>query len=385
MRLHPTTPMAPLTQERPGFVPGSFLFCYTQNMTERFKPHPIEGDHTPPERPFIKRDPYNAVENETTPEQIRVREFLNSLDENILREIFAEHFQKAGGDVSTMNFVPLNEVRIGTEDRYHDQNGDEYVSSGTYGLDKGVSLYSHQLPQPTQILWTLIHEQLHAVSSDVSRREQVVSEDHEIKTTDYQISGVRYRSEVCKLSTPVGPTLKYEVNLFKEPNEGLTELLTEKIFCEYVRRTGITTDLSADEVALQVIDRYNSKEYSSYRKAVDFIIGLLTVLTKVPEDTARNALIRTYFRNGALIPDELYNELEDIDPSLTESLLDVFSDPKTLLHPFILKLLDLDSLPNETKLEIINAKYQINARIKKDLDQFEEIIDRKSKKQKEAA
>lgn len=127
-----------------------------------------DTEETSPVRDKIEQiDKYDPA-TETQQEQIAVRKILDSLDEDTLKEIFAECFRKSGSDETTMNFIPLDEIRI-----VYKSPEEEKKSRSPYGsqsISRGVELYSHLLwHSPEQTLWTLIHEECHAISQDRER------------------------------------------------------------------------------------------------------------------------------------------------------------------------------------------------------------------------
>lgn len=356
-------------------------------MQERFKPHTDEGDYTPVNRPEIKRGEYSVTEAETTSEQIKVREILNSFDEQALKSIFAEHFQRAGSELSTMNFIPLSEVRIVTKEK---QNGATHSTDGDYGLSRGVTLYVdvERFPNPARILWTLIHEELHAISSDIWRKYHKITDDQEAITTESQVSGFRIRETKSTTHTPVGPYSEKHYESFLEPNEGMTELLTEQIFTEYLHRTGTKREIGVDRVDAVIADHYNPIEkgpidYSAFRRNIDFFVGIVSILSSIPQDKVLDAICRTYFRNGEFIPYELYDAIEKIDQGLTDKLYSVFDDKEATINSVSLDIADNNNIDPEVKLKVLNVATMINDRRRSEGAKQKEIIERLQKKLEE--
>ena len=101
-------------------------------------------------------------DTETEPDQIRVREYLDSFNEEILFDIFHEYFRRSGSENFSMNWIGFDKVRI-----LHKTAEEENMSASPYGTssaNEGIELYSHLLKDRSDVLWTLIHEECHSIS-----------------------------------------------------------------------------------------------------------------------------------------------------------------------------------------------------------------------------
>lgn len=288
-------------------------------MNERYKPHTYQGE-TPHEREPVEHDEHNAAHSETTPEQLQTLEIVNSINEELLRDIFAEYFQKAGSDISTMNWIPHNEVTIAPSP------GDEYLDkaesiSGSYDQERGIRLFPQFLKgDPSEILWTLIHEQLHAISA-VKSRTMIEFDD-----TGNLYGEINHKSGLRRVTaTQQKSQVEITQNLYEAINEGITELIAEKIFREYLKRSGDGAESTFGDWQKATARRYVMREYRYYWQFAQLYIALIAAVTEVPEEVAEKAILRSYLRNGDILPPELVEELAQRDANLPNELKDLFS------------------------------------------------------------
>lgn len=311
-------------------------------------------------------DTYDPA-TETRKEQIAVRETLNSLDEDALKDIFAEYFRKSGSDEETINWIPLEDVRI-----IYKSPEEEEKSRSPYGdqsIAKGVKLYSHLLwHDPEQTLWTLIHEQCHAISQDRARSYYTANKegerDGEMIRLKYGVSSATWTKEYGAEET--------EKKVFdNDINEGITELLTERIFREYKKRTGSEiynqhptqpdqTISKTDEIVAR--EKFNA--YERNWQNAKLYIGIISAVTDVPEDVVEHAVIRTYIRNGAIFPfqdSEVNAMLSEVYPKLDIILFNMLESKKgegLSLKDYVDHLSRQD-IPEDVRQKIVTALHKI--------------------------
>ena len=105
-------------------------------------------------------------------------------------------------------------------------------------------------------------------------------------------------------------------------NEGVTDWLTGKVFDEYINRTGESEVRSAEESAS--IEGIRGA-YWLEQTNVELYIYFLSELSKQPTSVIENAIIRTYLRNGEIVPDDLY-DLLSLPESGREKILGLLKD-----------------------------------------------------------
>lgn len=258
---------------------------------------------------IIQADKYDKS-TEVAPAQIRIREYINSFDEQVLKDIFSEHFRKSGSDETTMNWISFDDVRI--VDNQHKDSNEPKLFRGSHSVRKGIELYTNKLSDDQErTLWTLIHEECHAISTNLAQ----------FKTL--RITG-EWLEEIGRV--PVfesGVSKSYSQNgvvkdIFDDINEGITEFITERVFREYKKRTGTDTyseDATNPERNSSEANRtVATKKFDAYKKywqTAKIYIDLVSAISDVPEDVVENAIIRTYIRNGEILSREIEWDFED--------------------------------------------------------------------------
>lgn len=299
---------------------------------------------------------------ETHPEQIVIRDYLNSLDEPALQEIFAEYYRKAGSDETAINWIPFGKVRIMhlTEEDQKKQKS----MYGSYSRRDGVVLYSHLLCRldPELTLWTLIHEECHAISHNTLATFPSRNKDGE---EDGLIGNMRSGLALSVMSrkdySDYVELRVYDIGI----DEGVTELLTERIFKEYKRRLGLETysqhlihqnvKTSATE---QIVAREKFHAYERNWQNARLYIGIISAISDIPENMVEEAVIRTYIRNGYILPDDMNPEvgeiLDGIHPKLSTLLYLIINSEKdkdVSLRAYTDKINNLD-ISDELKKKI---------------------------------
>lgn len=171
----------------------------------------------------------------------------------------------------------------------------------------------------TKLLKNVIHELLHLVTR--SYRQDSLS---------IVYTGVR--AHVLKGSQ--------EYSFFERLNEGLTEIIADAVFAEYVAREGSvsavhrTSDFIIGEMKLAIPFRYPS--YVRERLGVFRLIEVLQSATSVNNsdfdhnyDSLCRALVREYFTNGYLLSDEMYEVFAE-SPGLLD-ILEKLRDDDSIL------------------------------------------------------
>lgn len=279
-------------------------------------------DETLPVRPEIVQGNFYNKESEIHPDQIRVREYLESINEDALKEIFAEYFRKAGSDEATINWIPFDKIRI----LYipPESQSESNSAFGSYSRVKGITLYAHKLSSEYETLWTVIHELSHSVSVDIVETSLIEPNNETMVATVKDKSGIEMFGSITHYSlNEFGEIIskdEREIHKYNAANEGLTELLTDKIFSTYLKRTGNHTR----KYEITSLEAKLSGGYRQYWRNIQLYIGIISVLSAVNFETVEETIIRTYLRNGEIMPVELESELSLLQselPSLIQSVL----------------------------------------------------------------
>lgn len=311
-------------------------------MNERYKPHTYEGE-TPAERPSQYRDNVSEI-TETLPAEKAVRITINSLNESVLNEIFAEYYGKSGFDVRTLDPIPFDHIKIVSNP---DETWLGKFDSSTQQIELNAIKFYTPLGDVNEadLVNTVIHEQLHAISS-IHQPEQ----HHTGFSEMTRKMGIQRQQ---KLSSDAG-TLHFGKNNFL--NEGITQIIADEIQAEYVKRAG-TSASYPDK--FEVIRRGMSNEsYTENQFHIRLLILFYTLLLEQSESIIKNTLIRSYLRNGEIIPVDISVITEAngvaLEPTSLELTLDDVGTP-------IEELIDVftELLPDRHKKEFIENAFVI--------------------------
>ncbi len=149
------------------------------------------------------------------------------------------------------------------------------------------------------ILNTLIHEYVHEVSTLATHIESLKSEQEDVIEIDK--TGV----QVAKTNTHSDETAIYNTSI----NEGLTQIITDDIFALYTQRTGSekgNSQMDHREKMPFTPESYLIPEYN-----IRLYIAFVSVLCDVPEQVVQNGIIRAYFRNASLVPEDIIGLFQD--------------------------------------------------------------------------
>jgi len=287
-------------------------------------PNTYEGETKPKREEIMQATEYDQ-KSEIRSEQKKVREYLDSFDEVLLKEVFAEYLRKSGSDEMTMNWIPFSQVRVLYS--VEPEPGITNVKACEYSSKSGITIDARYNSSREDVLWNVIHEMCHAVSRGPDKTKY---RDLTEQKAEYFVSFKNGFSEtsVVKIlnldetdkvtSIEASPVVIKNTNI----NEGITELLTDRIISEYMSRTGTSSKENEETGLLQYLYVPYSKHWMTSR----LYIGLISVLTGVERDTVEESIIRTYLRNGEILPEELQSELKNLNPKLSEYMADFINN-----------------------------------------------------------
>lgn len=333
---------------------------------EKFRPNQYEGE-APSKRPDIAHQ-YDTVESTSQSEETnesrdaieKVKNVLARVDEKALFDIFREYFGKVGNDISSLEetITPVSKIKV----VYDQKSG----TAGEYSNFKvpEINAFISSSGGENAILNTIIHEYLHEISALFSTTSMTTLQNGIGVFSSDSVLGVSQILQEFRYDTHTGDVITQSVNIFNQKiNEGITQMMTDDLHLEYAKRVGEGIrglQQNNDELMFVSPDWYGPEQLN-----VRIYITLLSTLADVPEEVVKNALIRTYFRNGDVVPDEI-KELFPISTlsaeqltSLVEEALDS-TDFVEFLQKRLLPLTGLSKskeLAFNKKLSIIFAKY----------------------------
>lgn len=222
-----------------------------------------------------------------------------------------------------MGFIPLSEVIVAEDASLMGEVMGERVAGG-YNPTHGILLNAQELNQkPALTLWTLIHEELHAISITQIKTKHNPGELP--LRIDVQKLGVLVKTVERVDALPALNRTKFQYGNF---NEGITELLSEKIFNDYLIQSGDTERFGYTEAEKERAASYSTRTYSRYRQAVDVYTAVLSITCEIPQDKAEEGVIRAYLRNGDILPQEFVEALDTADAELLYELHLILREPK---------------------------------------------------------
>lgn len=246
---------------------------------------------------------------ETSENQKIVRETLRSVHEPVLKDIFSEYARLTG---TTSKFIPIEKVQI------IESHPNTETIVGEYSQKEGIYLYARELSgKPAETVWTLIHEEWHAMSDGGCRVIPDVADD---KVVQVGIHGITTYINVRQLSSK---ELLYAGSLALKINEGLTELLTMRVIDEYQKRTGAHLFGLAETKNKTLVE---GTRYAKFVHETQFYISLISTLSGVPASVVETSLTAAYLNNDSILPDELVSELANRHPDLPHLVWKLLED-----------------------------------------------------------
>jgi hypothetical protein len=239
---------------------------------------------------------------EVTSNQILVRAYLDSIDEEALRKTFEKFGVDTQSELDIQKFISLQDIIL-----IDDKTG---MFVGLHN-DQTITLNAAFIEsKPLDALHAVIHEELHAVSSDdITIDAAGVLTSLKSGVTHYtKIDATYKRGESTFISKP-----------FEVANEGITEWITEEIMAEYLSHTGDTDMYSTSGMAgiLDFLDtRLYTHEYGPYHNAVHMYSVIISTLTHTPLETIKQQIIQTYLHRGDIMSPEIITMLRARTPIL---------------------------------------------------------------------
>jgi hypothetical protein len=328
---------------------------------EGFRPNQYEGE-APSKRPDIVsgyRDLASRPKTKEAHEAIeKVRTILESIDEPTLFEIFQEYFGKVGNDIVSLSktITPIKKVVL-----VFDKEKRTYL--GWNNAQHGTVLNAATLDPKNsdQVINTLIHEYLHEITRQAPFFRLTTLQDKSGGIKKYMGTGLSSRTYTFKYdrsNEKLGDFVQ-EVVYDENVNEGVTQIVTDDIHAEYAKRVGEGNN--SYERKMRVQNEFSSSAYMPEQLNIRLYIAIVSALTSIPEDDVKNSVVRCYFRNGQIVPDEIADHIPGIrlQPELLVSHLGAMLASKNFVKNINNFLIDDLLLDNEQRLKLLDRIIEI--------------------------
>ncbi len=235
----------------------------------------------------------------------RLREFLDTIDFELLRSLFLEAARKSGVNPETLNFV--------SADGIFGKSGSLLEPLGAYSGSRNIVALSMRKMEDrfgvegkdldTVALSTLCHEEVHATAKTIC-----IGLGSEAEQAGYQRT----------MESATG-RLEKRFLLF---NEGVTEKLCRQILEEYVERTHFADSQGMNRLR----DLFREKHpYESLVEFVDLFIDRVSAETEVSRDLVWQAIIRGAYEGERFDDPELQQLFSEL---LTPDFIELLSQNK---------------------------------------------------------
>lgn len=210
------------------------------------------------------------------------REYIDSLREDVVKDILVTILRKAGNEKALVNFIPF-------KDLITFQNANDKTSGSYYAETHTIELNKHNLLQDEEeltgatksiTLATILHEELHAVTN----------QNFVITTGDFEGK----RQTGFQTETIDAVTRESLGKTWVRFNEGITELIKDDILAEYIQRTGDRKEFLIKGYESGV-EQSSYQTYLEERAFVSEIFSRVSTLTGIPFEIVREAFVQAYF------------------------------------------------------------------------------------------
>ncbi len=232
-----------------------------------------------------------------------------------------------------------------------------------------------------ETIHTLVHEELHALSSFNDWEEYQNGSIEEGSTSLSTIRSGLSESSLLLAHKPweVIPATREKQQRFTGLNEGITELHARRLSTEYLQ-----SELPDEIFGTDVTSFYSLIEIGSYNRerwVAEQLVLLLSVIAEVPTDVVERSLFKSYLDSGEILPEEMIVTLKNQIPTLTKTEIEQlllklqiaissqsFNEDDTDVNRIFIELADL--LPPEKRdtikdgLETLFYKYSFSKELK---------------------
>jgi hypothetical protein len=254
--------------------------------------------------------PQTSRENTVSNKEADVRKKLESINEAVLEDIFRTILRRSGYEEKIHMYIPLSDVVC--------VDLPEIKSSGTYypqehkiELNLPYVISENETEEFAAVTKVAIHEEVHALS-----KGGLVFDDEAYEVEDHIGFAIERRDEITRA------VVQKSFTLF---NEGMTELIADDVYEEYIRRTGDRLMYSKQTESGNALLGHTT--YHEGRIAVNAIIAQIAADIGVSKDVVREGFVALYM-SGAGIESvasdiraatkiDLIKELKDLSPEET--------------------------------------------------------------------
>lgn len=321
------------------------------------------------EKNFVKKDQLSGreVQAEDVDAQRKYEmtlEFLDQIDFEVLNQIFREIKGRSKDyRIKGENFISKRIIAVYPE-------GKDVSIRGTYSPKDGIQMLAGYLEEPrvdseeefrNHMMSLLVHESVHATEG----RRNYVSffanlNIERLKSWLNPVLVTRGGYETIKY---IRGQLKHKLNYF---NEGVTDLIAEEVYYEYLRRTGDRRLFAKEGRSPKFIEGYKGS-----RVIMAALIEVVADASGIPSDKVWEGLKQGYMVGLNLEETELYQEFNTL---FFKDFISV-DDKGTSIRPPIEEMLK--------KIDRIALSEAAKERIKKSYDVFVQSISKGVDNEKE--
>jgi len=271
--------------------------------------------------------------------EVYIKQLLESIDSEELTRFLSEQLRPAGFDeVELRNrFFRLKETTIleqipsavawadGERINFEPKNFfvgvhklqahiEQKITPGNHH-DREVQFYEIA---KIQLLNTFIHEQLHHLTFTgyyINKEERKVDGVERVFTRQAGVERQILKREVRLANTgdETDELVAFENrHFFRGLNEGLTELIAQKLTVEYMRQYAVINDQNIVREAPSFLTE--SGAYKKERYMVEQLAAVFAEMTDVPYDIVLKSFYREYVTNGHLLPPEFVDVIAEYLP-----------------------------------------------------------------------
>ncbi len=271
----------------------------------------FKDDGTPeePTKTWWREEQARQKHIQNVPQNPELAEIVKTVDFRLLKDIFARTAERCGIPREEMNFLSAKHFdaqgKFTREDRPALGEYDAYHNFARLYHDQ-LDEEAQRLGLPTEYLAlkTLIHEEIHALSSYKRKTKPGRNPEDkrtDIRTTGYQTAHIAYHGNA--------PSTKYFFELF---DEGVTQRYTGEVLQEYLRATGAPADIAEQ---FDRMFRPNARIQVGYALPMRFVETLAARLsheTGIPQDNVWDAILRGKLEGHDLFDDEFARSLAEL-------------------------------------------------------------------------
>lgn len=224
----------------------------------------------------------------------RAEQFLEKIDFDRLRGIFAGECRKSGLDDKKINLqISIADVMHKTE--LPDALGSYYHKLNKIGLNlRGIDNIENGKRFENNLFSVVCHEETHSVATNPHEQSGIVPIFKFVMNQPIGQSGFRYGS-------------LDRGNAFSMFNEAVTDTIAEEVYDEYLQQSGDRSFVSGSDSTPSYM-----KNYLNERDILNAFISALARSTEVPKDVIWAGVKQAYFSRVDLASSELVELYEEV-------------------------------------------------------------------------